>query len=337
MQVHEIFTYRADQIYPAGVDFPNLHARSFRYAPVTVQTTLEPGPSTERVLRLCEGTSYQPLKLLGRGGIGQIYIVRHVKLEKLFALKLLHPHHDNSPTLAHRMRIEAQAMARLAHPNVVSVVDFWGADDGAPCFVMELLTGRNVGDEIRERRCLTASEVVDIGCQALAALLAAHEIGIVHRDIKPENLFLHEPRGQPRILKVLDFGIARIIADVSEFTPESLAKPTRSGTRIGSPRFMSPEGARGERVDHRADIYSLGLTLYVALVGSGPFDAGPVEVVPAPSKAGAQNVPPDLDAIVLRAIRPDRDERYQSAREFLQALAKLQPARRNHSPWAPRR
>ncbi len=312
-------------------------ARIDRYGLVPVQSSLPPGLATDRVLRLCAGTHYQPMLLLGRGGMGHIYVVRHLQLEKPFALKMLHPHLIESPHLAERLRIEAQAMARLGHGNVVKVIDFWTDDEGVPCLVMELLEGRNLGAEVFERDRIPAPEVIDWGCQALSALVAAHEIGVVHRDIKPENLFLHQPSGKARVLKVLDFGVARVIEDYSDVTPEALASPTLTGTRIGSRRYMSPEGVRGERVDPRADIYSLGLTLYVALVGSNPFDGGAGEEVVPPSKAGALQSFPELDAIILRAMHRSAESRFQSAKDFLSELSRLAPVRRNRGSWQMRR
>ncbi|HMA95534.1 MAG TPA: serine/threonine-protein kinase [Polyangiaceae bacterium] len=295
--------------------------------------TLEPGPSTDRILRLCEGTPYCPERLLGRGGMGQIYIVTHRELEKQFAMKVLHPHHENSARLAERMRIEAQAMARLAHPNIVKVIDFWVPADGAPCFIMELLQGHTVGEELFERRRIPSVEVIEWGCQTLDALAAAHDIGVVHRDITPENLFLHQLEHQPRQLKLLDFGIARILDEVSEMTPTPLRKPTQSGTRIGSPRFMSPEGARGQKVDHRADIYSLGLTLYVAFTGKDPYEVRQASELVPTGHPGAKHGSLGLDTILERALEPKREDRYQTAREFLADLTSLRPIRRHSSPW----
>ena len=265
--------------------------------------------------------------------MGQIYAVTHRELEKQFAMKVLHPHHDHSERLAERMRIEAQAMARLAHPNIVKVIDFWVPSDGAPCFVMELLQGRTLGEELFERSRIPSVEVIEWGCQALDALVAAHGIGVVHRDIKPENLFLHQASHQPRVLKLLDFGVARVLDEVSALTPSLMQKPTQSGTRIGSPRFMSPEGARGQKVDHRADIYSLGLTLYVALTGKEPFEMAKLSELVPPSRAGAENAPHGLDAILLRALEREREARYQTAIEFLKDLNQLRPPRRPTNPW----
>lgn len=290
---------------------------------------------TDRVLGICSGTSYEPLGLLGRGGMGQIYLVRHRLLDKTFALKVMHPHLADSPMLAERLRIEAQAMARLNHPNVAKVIDFWVGFDGTPSYVMELLTGNNLWVETSERQRISASDVIDWGCEALAALAAAHGIGVVHRDIKPENLLLHQAPGKTRTLKVLDFGVARVVGEVSALTPEPLSKPTRAGAKVGSPLFMSPEGRRGEPVDQRADIYSLGLTLYHALVGNIGFS--PSRDMPPPSKAANMAILPELDAIIHRSVQYDADDRYQTAKDFLADLSRLAPVRRSRESWPVRR
>jgi serine/threonine-protein kinase len=269
--------------------------------------------------------------------MGQIYVVRHRLLDRLFALKVLHPHLASDRRLADRLRIEAQAMARLAHPNVAKVTDFWTAEDGSPSFIMELLSGENLADHLLERQRLSANEVVAIGCQCMAALVAAHEIGIVHRDIKPENLFMHQPASGEAVLKVLDFGVARVVADCSALTPDRLVKSTRTGIRIGSPRFMSPEGLKGDRVDHRADIYSVGLTLYVCLVGNLVFDATHEKALTPPSKTADIEPHRELDRIILKAIQCDPDARYQEASEFLNDLNRLRSVRRNQSMWQIRR
>ena len=228
-------------------------------------------------------------------------------------------------------------MARLAHPNIAKVTDFWTAVDGSPSFVMELLSGENLADALLEEQQLAASEVMSIGAQCLAALVAAHSIGVVHRDIKPENLFRHKPHYGESILKVLDFGVARIVEDASALAPDPLALSTRTGIRIGSPRFMSPEGLRGVRVDHRADIYSVGLTLYVCLVGNLAFDVTHDKASTPPSSAKNVDAPHELDRVILKAIQPDPEARYQSALDFLNDLNRLRKVRRSPSTWQIRR
>lgn len=278
-------------------------------------------PSLEGVSALLARTPYRAKRLLGRGGMGEVWMVEHEFLGRPFALKLLHRHLGH---FADRMRLEAQTMGRVNHPHVVDVVDFWIADDARPCVVMELLDGRTLWDELLDRHQLPVSEACELACEALSALGAAHALGVVHRDIKPENLFLHDAPGYRRVLKVLDFGIARVLSEVSPRTPAPPEIRTATGAFMGSPRFMSPEQCRGEPVDHRADLYSIGFVLYIMLTGHGPFDTG--ESHPAPPSRHAKSVPLELDGIVLHSIAERAGERFQSAAEFITALRPFVPS-----------
>ena len=270
------------------------------------------------------GTPYRPLRRLGRGGMGEVYVVEHRGLRREFVLKVLRSRLANDSQLVDRMRMEAQAAARLDHPNIVEVVDFWMVPGGRPCMVMELLRGSTVADELRARGSFPLGEAVAHARELLAALAAAHELGIVHRDVKPENLFLHRQTGSRRILKVLDFGLARVLPS-SPVLVQPLALPTGTGVVVGSPRFMSPEASRGQRVDHRADVYSAGLVLYVMLTGRGPFDhAGANDtfsLVPDPPSLHApSSLPEVLDDAILTALKSNPDERFQNAMAFARAL-----------------
>lgn len=289
-----------------------------------MSSSFGPKPATEIVQRLCQGTNYKPVRFLGRGGTGQVWVVQQKHLRREFALKILHPRFGTKPGVIDRLRFEAQATARIDHPGIVQVIDFWMNDDGHACFVMELLTGRSLFDEMDERKQLPILDVLDIGCQALSALNAAHAVGIIHRDIKPENLFLHHLPGQARIVKLLDFGLARAVTDFGEPVVEPPMQKTRTGATIGSPRYLSPEAARGEPVDQRSDIYSVGITLYEALTGRGPFDTFCVGPIVAPS-ALVQGVMPSLDDHIRKAIDRDPSGRFQTAGEFESALRSLLP------------
>jgi serine/threonine-protein kinase len=251
--------------------------------------------------------------------MGRVYEVEHALLRRRFALKVLHRFLKEDAQFADRVRIEAQSTATVRHPGIVEVTDFWVSQDGRPCIVMELLNGHTLGDELLRRRRLPAREAVRLGLDTLSVLQATHAHGIVHRDIKPENLFLHELPGRGRILKVLDFGLAYVSGRLTSDTAPRLTVETITGTLVGTPRYMSPEAADAERVDARADLYSVGLVLYVALVGRGPFDRGEGTAV-APSEHVNEGISPALDAILLRAIMPRLEDRYQSADEFARDL-----------------
>jgi eukaryotic-like serine/threonine-protein kinase len=280
-----------------------------------------PDSRIAEVQELLTATPYRLVEFLGRGAIGELFVIEHPFLGRKFALKVLNRQYCAEAHVVDRLRIEAQATARLEHPNIVEMIDFWISDRGIPCVVMELLQGRNLAEELATRRRLPVAEAVDLACEALSGLSVAHATGIVHRDIKPENLFLHEVVDYGRLLKIVDFGLARVLPGASERAPQALELATRTGTAVGSPRFMSPEALRGERLDHRTDVYALGLVLYEMLVGRGPHDGGSWVARPPSHNAGTA-IPEGLDAVVLRALHERRQERYQSAREF---LADLQP------------
>lgn len=279
-----------------------------------------PEESLEGAATLLEGTEYRPRRLLGRGGIGVVFEVEHAFLGRAFALKVLQPHLNADSPYTDRMRVEAQILGRLNHPNAVEVIDFWISRDGRPCLLMELLRGRTLAAELKERQLLPVAEAVGLTIQALSALSAAHALGVVHRDVKPENLFLHRTSTSSRRLKVLDFGIARITSE-SGRAPSKAVIPTATGAFVGSPSFMSPEALNGERVDHRADQYSLALVLYLMIAGRGPFDLGSTTLALASSFCG--EVPEELDAVLVRALQEDPERRFPSADDFLQALIPL--------------
>jgi eukaryotic-like serine/threonine-protein kinase len=273
------------------------------------------GPPPETLAPLLEGTAYRAISFLGAGGMGAVWMVEHRFLRKRFALKVLHAHQS---AFADRMRLEAQSMGRVNHPGIVEVVDFWISADGRPCLLMELLEGCTLWDELSERGRLPVDEALDIVRQILSALVAAHGLGIVHRDLKPENIFLHEAPGLGCVAKLLDFGIARVMPNAPPTAPSPAVLRTVTGEPLGSYRFMSPEAWNGAKLDARADLYSLGLILYVMLAGQGPFDAG--DTVAAPPSKYAGSAVAELDAIILKAIQENPGDRYQSAAELLTAL-----------------
>ncbi len=298
-------------------------------------TNLEPfDPPANSMETLVDGKSYRIIGSLGRGAVGEVYTVAHSVLKRRFALKVIHARYANDAHFIDRMRIEAQATARLHHKNIVEVVDFWVASDGRPCIVMELLDGSTVAREVMVNGPLPVTAAVEYTLQLLAALLAAHDLGVVHRDIKPENLFLHQAPERPRILKVLDFGFARVMPQASARAPLPPTQPTATGAVVGTPRFASPEALQGERVDIRSDLFSAGAVLYFMLTGRGPYDRmmtiGDPETfnLAPPSAIVGSGVTPELDDCVLRATRWRVDERYQTAAGFATDLTNLRPTSR---------
>jgi serine/threonine-protein kinase len=263
--------------------------------------------------------------------MGEVLAAEHVALGKRVVVKILRRTLVDRPDHVDRMRLEAQALARLTHPNIVAVHDYGRTQDGRPFMVMEQLVGRTLRAELKERGRLPPEEAVGLVQQALAGLGAAHAVGLVHRDVKLDNLFLCGAPGGPRTLKVLDFGIAKVLPEArSAASPAPLAFPTEEGVALGTPRFFAPEQARGEEVDARTDVYSTGLVLYALLAGRGPFDhlhaiydlalAQAEEVPDPPSKVAGVALPPALERAVLRAIAKQPGDRFSSAAAFSEAL-----------------
>jgi eukaryotic-like serine/threonine-protein kinase len=256
---------------------------------------------------------YRIIGRLGSGGMADVYEAEDTQLGRRVALKLLHRRFAEDPEFVERFRREASSAAGLNHPNIVQVFDR-GAWDGTYYIAMELLAGRNLKQVVREHGALDPALAVDIVLQILKAARFAHRRGVVHRDIKPHNVIVDE-EGRA---KVTDFGIAR--AGASDMT--------ETGSIMGTAQYLSPEQAQGHPVDARSDLYSIGVVLYELLTGAPPFDAdSPVTIAlkqvsedPLPPATRNPAVPPALDAVVMRALRKDPDERFQDADAFIAAL-----------------
>jgi tRNA A-37 threonylcarbamoyl transferase component Bud32 len=268
---------------------------------------------------------------VGGGAMGEVFRARHVVLDTAIALKIMRPDIAKDPMFKQRFYREAKAASRLDHVNSVRVIDFGVEPDGLVYLAMEFLHGRDLLSVLREEWPLPDTRIVDILVQTLAAVAVAHDLGIVHRDLKPENIMVsigHEEDGvKPYHVKVCDFGIAKI-NDPRGFQSESGKALTSSGTLIGTPEYMSPEQARGDPLDARSDLYSIGIVLYQLLVGRVPFSAeNALGVVlkqvtdePVPPTQVRPGVNPRLEAICLRALKKSRDERYQSAKDMRRDL-----------------
>ncbi len=245
--------------------------------------------------------------------MGAVYEATHTGIDRKFALKLMHAHTEQAPDSEARFEREARAAGRIGHPNIVDVFDFGKTDDGEPYIVMELCAGESLAERL-VRGPLEPREACEIAIEMLRALDAAHGAGIVHRDIKPANVFLVGDATGKRTVKVLDFGIAKFV--------EGDVTLTHTGAVIGSPLYMAPEQVRAEKdVDARADIWSVGATLYEMLAGAAPHRApshaaviARIVTVPAESiRTHREEIDPQLDAIVLRALSIDKSERFESA------------------------
>ncbi|HRC58396.1 MAG TPA: serine/threonine-protein kinase, partial [Kofleriaceae bacterium] len=273
---------------------------------------------------------YSISKKLGEGGMGSVYLATHVVLEKQVALKVLHGEYARKPDLVERFMQEAKAASRIRHENVIDISDFGATEDGLVFFAMELLKGNDLHELIARARLdgevLPWDRSRHIFLQICAALAAAHSHGIVHRDLKPENVYLIDFLGRPDFVKLLDFGIAKLAEnDGGE------RKLTRTGMLFGTPEYMSPEQARGDKVDHRVDIYAMACILFQLVTGRVPFEAEnfmgvlslhltePPPEIPAAAleRCGA---PPQLAAIIAKGLCKNRDERWQTIEEMANAI-----------------
>ncbi len=286
---------------------------------------------------LVPGTRYRVVRMIGAGGMGSVYEVEHTELGKRFVLKALLRELSRRKDLVARLRQEWRALARLEHPCIVNVTDAGTSATGVPFYVMERLDGETLSDRLRRERRLPAPEALMVAAGVLDGLSAAHEIGIVHRDVKPPNIFVLAGGG----VKLLDFGIAKIASSSAEVI-------TARGVAIGTPRYMSPEQARGERVDGRADLYAAGLILFEMIAGRGPFDdvsdanqlvLAHLSKAPPRLASLAEGVPPELDQIVASLLEKDPRSRPPSARRVSEALRQIAlrlgavpPARASYPP-----
>ncbi|MGE0400568.1 MAG: protein kinase [Kofleriaceae bacterium] len=269
------------------------------------------------------GKNYRVLELIGVGGMAVVYLVEHQTLLKRFAAKVLRPEHASSAEARARFTQEAHAASQLDHENIVSISDFGVTSDHRPFFVMEHLRGQTLADRLDEGP-MSLEEVVAVCVPAARALAHAHAEGIVHRDVKPENIMLVQ-RSQGRwSVKVLDFGIAKV---------EENDRMTKTGQAIGSPMYMSPEACRGDDVDMRADVYSFGVVLYLMFAGRVPFsDENILKVlqmqvsspVPPPTTF-APDLPPAIEAVIMKALEKNVDDRYANMEELLAALESAVP------------
>ncbi len=321
---------------------PNVPAATPQAGPISAAMAKATEPGDPSILL---GTPYRLVKRIGEGASGVVWEAEHVELGRRLALKVLAPEHGTSAAALDRFRTEARAVAKLSHPNLVSITDFGKSLDGRAYIAMELLVGETL-DVTLKRGPMPWREAVRIASEAARALAAAHDAGLVHRDLKPQNLFLTKS-GQVRLL---DFGVATALTQPSEAGAKKLTdaqahqeRAMRGFAIFGTPEYMAPEQVAGDAVDGRTDIYALGCVLYEMVTGTRAFD-GPSSVVVmgkqlrdtpcAPRvQAGDRSIPPALDAIVMRAMKKLPAARFPSAEAMCEALDETTaaPARRSAS------
>ncbi len=270
---------------------------------------------------------YRVEALLGEGGMGLVYRVTHTELHKTLAIKVLRSQNTQDEEVLARFKREAQSASNIGNEHIVDIIDFGTLPDGSTYFVMECLEGLDLIDTIDSVQRLPEGRAVHIARQICLALGAAHDAGIVHRDLKPENVFLVRRGDDQDFVKVLDFGIAKVAN-----RPHRL---TRDGEVLGTPHYMSPEQCAGGDIDHRTDIYSLGVLLYEMVTGHVPHDADTMmgiltkhmyEEALSPT-VRVSKLSTELERIIMRSLEKKPADRYQSMHELEADLARLQEAR----------
>lgn len=284
-----------------------------------VQGEALPDPLVGRVV----ADRYRIMQLIGRGGMGVVYKCEHTRMGKVMAIKLLHGEIARDQEVQRRFRREAQAASKLSHPSTVSIFDF-GTADGLMYLVMEYVAGEDLGRILRGVGHIEPARAAALAAQACGSLAEAHDKGVVHRDLKPENLLVTRLRDGRELVKLLDFGLAKLREG------EDRNEITSAGTLIGTPYYMAPEIIRGQNADHRVDIYALGAVIYRALTGVAPFTgSSPVavltrhltdQVVPPSRRRPDLAIPRALDQIVLRCMAKLPEERFQRIDEVRDAL-----------------
>jgi serine/threonine protein kinase len=275
-----------------------------------------------------ELANYRIVSLLGKGGMGEVYLAVDKRLHRKVALKLLTPQFTNDADRVRRFDREARAISSLNHPNIVTIFDI-GQAGGLWFMATEFIEGRTLRQVLAESRPLRLPEVFRIAGQIVDALQAAHDVGIIHRDIKPDNVMLR----RDGYVKVLDFGLAKVNEKTFESKPtgESTSSLTEAGTVMGTVRYMSPEQARGLEVDERTDIFSLGVVIYEMITGRLPFEGATASDViasilrsdPPPMARYSLEASDDLEQIVSKALTKNQEERYQRVKDFALDLKSL--------------
>jgi serine/threonine-protein kinase len=264
---------------------------------------------------------------LGEGGMAVVFAAHHLLLDKPIALKILSPDLPRLPQLRERFLTEARAAARVDSPHVARVMDVGTLDSGLPYMVLERLEGCDLEELLEVERKLSIGDAVDYVLQALQGLAHAHTLGVVHRDLKPANLFLAHQSDGSAIIKILDFGIAKLATSPTE--DERPSRATQQGQAVGTPMYMSPEHVRNEKfIDHRTDIWAMGVVLYELLTGQTPFEADGIgetfgavlNRLPTSARASRPEIPDPLDDAILKCLQQDPDDRFQDVAQFARAI-----------------
>ena len=286
---------------------------------------------------------YRVQEMIGEGGMGKVYRAHQTMLDKPVVLKVLRKTLLSDERTVARFGREAKAASRLNHPNSISILDFGHLDDGALYIAMEYVQGKDLHQILSREWPLPEARVVRIVSQVLSALADAHGAGVIHRDLKPENIMVEQRRNDPDFVKVLDFGIAKIQDQAGDEGPAL----TRAGFVCGTPEYMSPEQARGSSLDHRSDLYAVGVILYQLMTGLLPFESDSAvgfatkhltEEPPPPSRRRPEaRISPGMERLILKALSKDPNDRPQSAEGFRSELLVVDKERRQQAHAGSRR
>ena len=296
-------------------------AETALYCPNCGRPKLREAPVDPLVGKLL-GERFQVVEQIGQGGSGTIYRAEHVTLRRKVAIKVLHQELSRDDLAVERFRREATTVAEIDNEHIVEIHDFGRTNDGRLYLAMELLEGDTLDHILEREKTLSVEKVADILIQVGEALMEAHAIGYVHRDLRPRNIYLAMRRGKANFVKLLDFGLAKLVES------DAQAASTSLGMTFGDPRYMSPEQARGDRIDRRADIYQLGCVAYEMLTGAPPFTGNrvfdiltkQVTEIPAPLPTRRPGVPMWMEAAVAKMLAKDPENRFATTTRMVEAL-----------------
>jgi eukaryotic-like serine/threonine-protein kinase len=300
---------------------PQNEAETRANRPADTKAERERGPGGLIPGELFQG-KYEIIEMLGAGGMGQVYQAHHLDLGTMVAIKVLNKNLTMDDQAIERFKREARASAKVVHPNAVRVFDY-GVEDGTCYLVMEYMEGESLRKRLNKRKRLPLQEVITFTEQVCYVLEVMHRKGITHRDLKPDNIYFNLQE-ESEVVKVLDFGLAKM----SNSATQMAAQLTNPGSIVGTPHYMSPEQCQSIEIDGRSDLYSLGIIVYEMLSGRVPFDAEnsysllfkQVNDPPPPLQDLASDIPPNVCKVVEKLLEKEPADRYQTAKQFLQAL-----------------